>query len=166
MVSLGALILGLLCLGAILFLVVIAVVLWLQNRQEERGYDFPDDAAQRRSTAAVAYRSQADPKLDESVRALVTKGRKIEAIKLYREAAGVSLKEAKETVEDIASGALPGGAGPASIQAQSTADWMSQVRALLQAGKKIEAVKLYREMAGVGLKEAKDAVDELERELP
>ena len=30
---------------------------------------------------------------------------------------------------------------------------------LVQAGKKIEAIKLYRELTGVGLKEAKDAVD-------
>ncbi len=32
-------------------------------------------------------------------------------------------------------------------------------------GRKIEAIKLYREMTGHGLKEAKDAVDELERSL-
>jgi ribosomal protein L7/L12 len=34
---------------------------------------------------------------------------------------------------------------------------------LLAAGQKIEAIKLYRERTGVGLKEAKDAVDALER---
>ena len=37
------------------------------------------------------------------------------------------------------------------------------VRALLQAGRKIEAIKLLRLVRGVGLKEAKDMVDELER---
>jgi ribosomal protein L7/L12 len=30
---------------------------------------------------------------------------------------------------------------------------------LLQAGKEIQAIKLYRELTGVGLAEAKDAVD-------
>jgi ribosomal protein L7/L12 len=30
---------------------------------------------------------------------------------------------------------------------------------LVQAGKTIQAIKLYRELTGVGLKEAKDAVD-------
>ena len=31
-----------------------------------------------------------------------------------------------------------------------------RIRALLKSGDKIEAVKLYRDLAGVGLKEAKD----------
>lgn len=33
------------------------------------------------------------------------------------------------------------------------------------AGRKIEAIKLYREYSGLGLKDAKDAVEELERKL-
>ena len=32
-------------------------------------------------------------------------------------------------------------------------------------GRKIEAIKLYRAATGVGLKEAKDAVDEIEKDL-
>lgn len=32
-------------------------------------------------------------------------------------------------------------------------------------GRKIEAIKLYREMTGLGLKEAKDAVEQLEQSL-
>ena len=35
--------------------------------------------------------------------------------------------------------------------------------ALVNDGKKIHAIKRYRELTGVGLKEAHDAVDELER---
>jgi ribosomal protein L7/L12 len=35
----------------------------------------------------------------------------------------------------------------------------------LKSGNKINAVKLYREQTGVGLKEAKDAIDALERTL-
>lgn len=38
------------------------------------------------------------------------------------------------------------------------------VKNALNAGRKIEAIKIYREENGVGLKEAKDAVDLLERE--
>lgn len=34
---------------------------------------------------------------------------------------------------------------------------------LIQCGRKIEAIKLYREHTRVGLKEAKDAVEQLER---
>jgi hypothetical protein len=35
----------------------------------------------------------------------------------------------------------------------------SQIEAALARGNKIEAIKLYREVTGVGLKEAKDAVE-------
>jgi ribosomal protein L7/L12 len=40
-----------------------------------------------------------------------------------------------------------------------------RVRNLVDEGKKIEAIKLYREMTGVGLKEAKDAVEGIEKGL-
>lgn len=39
------------------------------------------------------------------------------------------------------------------------------VKVLLFKGQKIPAVKKYREETGLGLKEAKDAVDAIEREL-
>jgi large subunit ribosomal protein L7/L12 len=37
--------------------------------------------------------------------------------------------------------------------------WLAEVRALKESGKLINAIKLYRENTGVGLKEAKDAVE-------
>ncbi len=36
---------------------------------------------------------------------------------------------------------------------------------LLRQGKKIHAIKIYRNLTGCGLKEAKDAVEKLEREI-
>lgn len=39
----------------------------------------------------------------------------------------------------------------------------AQVATLVQAGKKIQAIKLYRQLTGANLKTAKDAVDEMER---
>jgi ribosomal protein L7/L12 len=41
----------------------------------------------------------------------------------------------------------------------------AEIEDLLRRGKKIEAVKRYRERTGLGLKEAKDAVDEIERRI-
>lgn len=38
---------------------------------------------------------------------------------------------------------------------------MAEVVALLRMNRKIEAIKLYRQMTGTGLKEAKDAVDSM-----
>jgi hypothetical protein len=40
---------------------------------------------------------------------------------------------------------------------------VDSIRQLMQDGKKIEAIKLYREQTGVGLKEARDAVEAIER---
>jgi Ribosomal protein L7/L12 C-terminal domain len=41
----------------------------------------------------------------------------------------------------------------------------NEIRELLLAGKKIEAIKQYRQAKGLGLKEAKDAVEIIEYEL-
>lgn len=38
-----------------------------------------------------------------------------------------------------------------------------QLIALVQAGKKIQAIKVYRQATGAGLRDAKDAVDALEQ---
>jgi hypothetical protein len=48
-----------------------------------------------------------------------------------------------------------------STPASVTAAEDPRVVELLQAGKQIQAIKLYRELTGVGLAEAKDAVDQL-----
>lgn len=50
---------------------------------------------------------------------------------------------------------LPAPAPPSTEQIED------QLCALLRAGRKIEAIKIYREANGVGLKEAKDAVEAL-----
>lgn len=44
--------------------------------------------------------------------------------------------------------------------------YIAEVRALLERNRKIEAIKLYREHTGLGLKEAKDAVEAIEQTLP
>ena len=40
-----------------------------------------------------------------------------------------------------------------------------QIKALIMRGKKIEAIKIYREQTGLGLKQAKDYIDALERQM-
>ncbi|HYI18937.1 MAG TPA: 50S ribosomal protein L7/L12 [Solirubrobacteraceae bacterium] len=52
---------------------------------------------------------------------------------------------------------LPGAGAGGSTSADA------ELLALVDDGKKIHAIKRYRELTGVGLKEASDAVDELER---
>jgi ribosomal protein L7/L12 len=91
------------------------------------------------------------------VRALLARDNKIEAIKRVRELTGLGLKEAKDFVDALPSAgptAFPAAASPA------TAD-LSEVYELARHGNKIAAIKRYRELTGVGLKEAKDYVDRL-----
>lgn len=40
-----------------------------------------------------------------------------------------------------------------------------EIEQMLRQGSKIEAIKLYRQRTGLGLKEAKDAVEEIERRI-
>lgn len=59
------------------------------------------------------------------------------------------------------------GAGPEAAGAQRSMEappsaWEEEVRALVRQGRKIDAIKLYREHTGLGLREAKDAVEALE----
>ncbi len=90
---------------------------------------------------------------------LINADRKIEAIKVYREIYGVGLKEAKDAVEAMQSGQLPLMPQPETYSQPS----LDQVRDLLNSGNKITAIKIYREIYNVGLKEAKDAVEAMER---
>jgi len=61
-----------------------------------------------------------------------------------------------------AGGPVPYAGNPAAASAGALASdgaWMAEVRRLKESGKLINAIKLYREQTGVGLKEAKDAVE-------
>ncbi len=84
---------------------------------------------------------------------LTCAGKKIEAIKLYRESHGVGLKEAKDAVEALADGRNPA--------AEASPDADDDVLELMRSGKKIAAIKIYCGRHDVGLKEAKDAVEAL-----
>ena len=90
----------------------------------------------------------------------IAAGRKIQAIKLYREFTGEGLKEAKDAVEAIERGQRP--SAPANFTMpveEKTGELMAKIDQAIMAGNKIEAIKLYREMTGAGLKEAKDVID-------
>src|SRR5262245_20800607 len=88
----------------------------------------------------------------DKIRTLVKSGQKIEAIKVYREYTGLGLKEAKDAVEALERG------GDISV-GQTGEACEREVIALVANGAKIQAIRLYRERTGAGLKEAKDAVE-------
>jgi large subunit ribosomal protein L7/L12 len=117
----------------------------------------PDAAA---ADAGAGAPSAEANSLDGRVLALVRDGRKIQAIKLYRDITGAGLKEAKDAVEALErDGALSSkraGAAGAGVD-------KAEILELLRAGQKIRAIKLYRERSGSGLADAKNAVESLAR---
>ena len=100
---------------------------------------------------------QSNPALAQRVKHLVADGQKIEAIKLLREATGLGLAEAKQAVEAIASSEH---LEPNELSAEAEGELLG----LLQAGRKIEAIKRYREQHPCGLKEAKEFVEALAKQ--
>ncbi len=108
---------------------------------------------------------------DFQVLDFLTQGQKIMAIKRVRELTGIGLKEAKDLVEAIERGQIeinrpltplpPTNPTFPMTPEQATND--PEVHELLARGLKINAIKRVRELTGVGLKEAKDLVDGLER---
>jgi ribosomal protein L7/L12 len=104
----------------------------------------------------------------DQVRKLVASGRTIEAIKLLREVTGLSLKEAKEAVDRCAHGgsldiAEDLAAHRAALHGAAQVD--GEIKALLESGRKIEAIKLMRERSGLDLKTSKDIIDSMEGDL-
>lgn len=127
-----------------------------------------------------------EDELNEISQALFS-GQKILAIKRYREATGVGLKQAKDAIDSMErmlrqatpgefrddprrddslranlAALLEGGAAANQPMSEETAGAITQA---LFTGKKVEAVKLYREAEGCDLKEAKEAMDALETAL-
>ena len=94
--------------------------------------------------------------LPEHIAELIRNGRKIEAIKMLRLETGVDLKTAKEAVDRL-------DADPAfdPISALKTEGISDDVLRLAWEGQLIPAIKLLRQQAGLGLKEAKEIVEQL-----
>ncbi|WP_158616683.1 ribosomal protein L7/L12 [Corallococcus sp. CA054B] len=93
----------------------------------------------------------------KSLAELIQAGQTINAIKLYRELYGVGLKEAKDAVEAMRDGRAPMALPERRELSDSDAD--DAIARAIRDNDLIQAIKLYRAQHGVGLKEAKDAVE-------
>ena len=167
--------LALLGVGVLAVVVLFGTVLWLLLRNPGPASS-PSDDEPRAPAPAVPPRPASPAPADASsgadpLLAAIHEGRKIEAIKIYRERTGLGLKESKDAVEALARGQpvpvpppLPGPiASPVPAPVVPPGGSLDAVHAALRSGNKILAIKHYREATGVGLKEAKDAVEALER---
>lgn len=124
------------------------------------------------------YLNVADSANFRAVRELLAQGKKIEAIKAYREITGAGLKEAKDAIEALEAGqpvivpidatqasgsGLP---GEADRGFQSSAEAMDAIKAELRAGRKLMAIQLHRTHFSTSLAEARAAVEQIEASLP
>ena len=97
-----------------------------------------------------------DEAIENEIRQQLASGDKIAAIKRYREETGFGLAEAKAAVESLDAG----GSFTERVRPDDS-ELTDQIVGLLGRGEKIEAVKLYRNQFGGGLKEAKEAVERI-----
>ncbi len=96
--------------GTTEFLIILAVaffgvgcgfVFWMVAAKFSRERLRDNDFGLQNSTTAMGERSWDSTELTETVQSHLRQGRKIEAIKIYREHTGVGLKEAKDAVDAI-----------------------------------------------------------------
>jgi ribosomal protein L7/L12/DNA-directed RNA polymerase subunit RPC12/RpoP len=94
---------------------------------------------------------------------LAQSGKKIEAIALLRKLTGVSLADAKRSVEAIQAGEsfqISDFITPLPVLNKSA--MLDEVARLAGAGKTLDAIRVYRETFDVSLKEAKTAVEKIQ----
>ncbi|MEW5742070.1 MAG: hypothetical protein AB1938_24355 [Myxococcota bacterium] len=92
----------------------------------------------------------------DDVRSLARAGRKVEAIRLYRQLTGQGLAEAKAAVEQL-SGRAPAAPRKQGIILREVRD--ADIELQIRTGHLMNAIALYREKNGVGLQEARTAVE-------
>lgn len=155
----------------VVLLVIIGLLLARRNRHDST--DLLGSAMAARATAHVPQArdvpagAEADF-LVQQVRMLMNQRQKIPAVKLWRDATGVSLADAVKAVEQIAAGGTPSlpkaGVLPTAgspVGQVLEPELMTNARDLKRQGRAIEAIKLVRRHTGLGLREAKDIVDRL-----
>lgn len=96
---------------------------------------------------------------------MVADNQKVDAVNLYQEIFGVNPGKASAAVNkmfkgesvQIISGEALGGIGMPELNK------LAEIGKMIGTGRKIEAIKLYREAYGVGLREAKETVEKMMR---
>ncbi len=111
-----------------------------------------------------------DPAVALQVRQLYAQGDKVQAIKVLRGATGLGLADAVRIADKLAAVGRPTSGGPSSSAASGSrldqlgpigAAELEQIRSLLADNRKIDAIKLVRELTGMSLQQAKHYVESL-----
>lgn len=111
-----------------------------------------------------------DAALAGRVRELYAKGDRLKAVKELREATGLQLADAIRIADKLGAGAKKGQPSPTLDKTAKLYDSNigpdneAAIRSLLADGNKIGAIKLLRELTGMGLEDAKRSIDSMARE--
>lgn len=140
-------------------ILAMGIVIWITSRRRR------ESALESMRSRTLATSAPArTPNTIAQVRALMAEGKKIDAIKVLREATGMGLAEAKAAVEklEVDGGRQDRHSPTAPPPAQLPAELAATVRGMLQRGDKIAAIKLVRERMKLDLKDSKELVDKIE----
>jgi ribosomal protein L7/L12 len=140
---------------------LILIIAWLVLRRRDGSRDLVAPPSNLRTASTMTPPPAGS--VEAAIHSLIARGKKIEAIKLVRDTWHLGLAEAKDLVEAIEAGAptaLPHVQAPVPAAVAGLED---EIRRLLAANRKIEAIKRAREALGLGLAEAKDYVEAIER---
>jgi ribosomal protein L7/L12 len=105
---------------------------------------------------------------DEHLKNLIDQWKIMEAVKLVRETKGLGLKESRDYINKFIRGEEFEGIAFESAEKEEIIEpeeLDGKVFELLMKKRKIDAIKLVKENLNIGLKEAKDYVDEIEKKL-
>lgn len=141
----------------VIAVIVFIVAFWVFRRLQQSS-----------ETSVKSFRIE-DPKesaqllpahLQAEIQALMTQNKKISAIKKFRKYTGLGLKESKDYVEALSQhkAAWP----DVPLKGGITPELKKELKNLISDNRKIEAIRLLRERSGLGLKQAKEYIDELE----
>lgn len=141
----------------------------------------PTTARSLPASSAATTASGLTPQVIAEIDRLIGAGQKIRAIKLYREATGAGLKEAKDRVDHWSisttaahtaarsnataaySSITPTAQTPSSVRAALPTPVAAEIDRLVAAEQRIVAIKLLREHTGFGLKQSKLLIDDWAR---
>lgn len=153
---------------AVLVVGIVLIGIVLGARSASRNGTSP---AVRSVGEAEALRTPLPPDTRNRVLELIRQQKKIQAIKVLREATGYGLKEAKEVVEALEAGRGPGStqdavpseppAVPGGTDRPRSADLAERARRLRADGQEVQAIRLVCDETGMGIPEAQSFVRSL-----
>ncbi len=162
-------------LFCLLVLAIVIIILVSGRRKENAGYSgqMPATGAGITNMGITNSGETVTGEFNERLQKLIDQWRVMEAVKLVRETKNIGLKEAKDYINKFMRGEDPeGNTSSEGIMFESSEnedltreDLDGKVNELLMKKQKIHAIKLVKENLNIGLKEAKDYVEEIEKKL-